>query len=60
MDKMLKQLDKKLGMQTKAKSPEFSPHQGCQIFLGQNIPKLKNIPNDHKLYQTTINYTKWP
>jgi hypothetical protein len=20
----------------------------------------KNIPNDHKLYQTIINYTKWP
>jgi hypothetical protein len=23
--------------------------QGCQIFIGSNIPKRKNIPNDHKL-----------
>jgi hypothetical protein len=31
--------------------------QGCQIFLGPNIPKRKNIPNDHKLYQKAIYYT---
>jgi hypothetical protein len=34
--------------------------QGCQIFLGPNIPNGKNIPNDYKLYQTAINYIKWP
>jgi hypothetical protein len=34
--------------------------QGCQIFLGPNIPKRKNIPNDHTLYPEAINYTKWP
>jgi hypothetical protein len=32
------------------------PKQGCQIFLG---PNLKNIPNDHKQYETAIKYTKW-
>jgi hypothetical protein len=34
----------------------WHPGQGCQIFLGQN---WKNVPNDHKLYQKAINYTKW-
>jgi hypothetical protein len=34
--------------------------QCCQIFLGPNIPKRENIPYDRKLYQTAINYTKWP
>jgi hypothetical protein len=34
--------------------------QGCQIFLAPNIPKRKNIPNDHKLYPKTVNYTKCP
>jgi hypothetical protein len=33
--------------------------QGCQISLGPNVPKRENIPNDYKLYQTAINYTKW-
>jgi hypothetical protein len=36
-------------------------NQGCQIFIGPNLPKLeKYTPNDHKLYQTAVNYTKWP
>jgi hypothetical protein len=34
-------------------------YQGCQICLGPNKPKRENVPNDHKLYQTAINYTKW-
>jgi hypothetical protein len=34
--------------------------QGCQIYLGPNIPKWEKLPNDHKLYQTAINCTKWP
>jgi hypothetical protein len=35
-------------------------HQGCQIFLGPNIPKFGiNILNDHKLHQTAIKYAKW-
>jgi hypothetical protein len=36
------------------------PDQGCQIFLDTNIPNWENITNDHKQYQTAINYTKWP
>jgi hypothetical protein len=32
--------------------------QDCQIFLGLNLPKRKNIPNDHKIYQTATSYTK--
>jgi hypothetical protein len=32
--------------------------QGCQIFLGPNIPKREIIPKDHKLpYQTAKSYT---
>jgi hypothetical protein len=34
--------------------------QGCQIFLGPNIPNWKKITIDHKLYQAAKNYTKWP
>jgi hypothetical protein len=34
--------------------------QGCQIVLGPKIPKRKNIPNGHKLYQKAVNYIKWP
>jgi hypothetical protein len=34
--------------------------QGCQIFLGPKFQIGKNITNDHKLYQTAINYTDWP
>jgi hypothetical protein len=35
--------------------------QGCQIFIGPNIPKReKYIQNYHKLYQITTNYTKLP
>jgi hypothetical protein len=33
--------------------------QGCQIFLGPNLPKRKNISNDHTLCQKAVNYTKW-
>jgi hypothetical protein len=35
----------------------ISYNQGCQIFWSK---REKNIPNDRKLYQTAINYTKWP
>jgi hypothetical protein len=40
--------------------------QGCQIFLGPNIPRREKynkwpqtIPNGHKLYQMDIKYSKW-
>jgi hypothetical protein len=41
--------------------------QGCQIFLGPNIPNWENntneqklgIPNGHKLYQMAMKYSKW-
>jgi hypothetical protein len=40
--------------------------QGCQIFLGPNIPKWEKYtkrpltrPNDQKLYQMAVNYSKW-
>jgi hypothetical protein len=42
------------------------PDQGCQIFLGPNIPKREKynkwsqaITNDHKLYQIAIKCSKW-
>jgi hypothetical protein len=27
---------------------------------GKSYQKGKNIPNDHKIYQMTMKYTKWP
>jgi hypothetical protein len=40
--------------------------QGCQIFLGPNIPTRKKytklpqtIRKGHKLYQMAVNYSKW-
>jgi hypothetical protein len=40
--------------------------QGCQIFLGPNIPNWEKynklpqtIPNSHKLNQMDIKYFKW-
>jgi hypothetical protein len=42
------------------------PVQGCQIFLGPNIPKRekytkwpKTIPSGHTLYQMAVKYSKW-
>jgi hypothetical protein len=35
-------------------------HQGCQIFLGLNIPKWEKIPNDRKQHQMAIHDTKRP
>jgi hypothetical protein len=32
----------------------------ARFFLVQTYLKAENIPNGHKLYQTAINYTKWP
>jgi hypothetical protein len=34
--------------------------QGCQIVLGTIYRKSKNIPNDLKTYQKTINDTNCP
>jgi hypothetical protein len=31
-------------------------YQGCQIFRGAIYPNRFNIPNDHKIYQSTIKY----
>jgi hypothetical protein len=43
-----------------------SLEQGCQIFLGPNIPNREKytkwpptIPNGHELYQMGVNYSKW-
>jgi hypothetical protein len=33
---------------------------GLPDFLDTITQKGENIPNDHKLYQTAINNTKWP
>jgi hypothetical protein len=32
----------------------------ARFFLAQTYQFGENIPNDHKLYQTAINGTKWP
>jgi hypothetical protein len=32
----------------------------ARFFLVQTFQIGKNATNDHKLYQTAINYTKWP
>jgi hypothetical protein len=37
--------------------PEGSP--GLPDFSRCNIPKCEKIPNDHKIYQMAIKYTKW-
>jgi hypothetical protein len=45
----------------------FPPlNQGCQIFLGPNIPKRKKytkgtqtIPKGFKLHQMAVEYSKW-
>jgi hypothetical protein len=31
----------------------------ARFFLVQIYQNWKNIPNEHKLYETAINYTKW-
>jgi hypothetical protein len=35
-------------------------YQGCQIFLGPNMPNWEKYNKWPKLCQTAINYTKWP
>jgi hypothetical protein len=43
--------------------PEFRTEVKIRVarfFLVQIYQIGKNITNDHKLYQTAINYTKWP
>jgi hypothetical protein len=30
---------------------KINSYRGCQIFLGSNVPKRKNVRNDRKLYQ---------
>jgi hypothetical protein len=44
----------------------YTQLQGCQIFLGPNIPKRElytkwpqTVPNGHKLYQLIKKYSKW-
>jgi hypothetical protein len=32
----------------------------ARFFMVQTYQNGKNIPNDHKLDHTAINYTKWP
>jgi hypothetical protein len=32
----------------------------ARFFLVQICQNGKNVPNDHKLYQKAVNYTKWP
>jgi hypothetical protein len=32
----------------------------ARFFLFQTYQNGKNIPNDHKLYQNAVSYTKWP
>jgi hypothetical protein len=34
--------------------------QGCQIFLGARYQNRKNVPNEHKIGQMVIKYTKCP
>jgi hypothetical protein len=34
-----------------------SYNQGCQILHGTNV---KNVPNEHKMYQMVIEYPKSP
>jgi hypothetical protein len=34
--------------------------QGCQTFPGTTYQNGKNVPNEHKIYQMTTKYTKWP
>jgi hypothetical protein len=34
--------------------------RAARFFLVQTYQNGKNIKNDNKLYQTAINYTKWP
>jgi hypothetical protein len=35
-------------------------NQGCQMFLATTYQNGKNIPNDQKMNQMAIKYTKWP
>jgi signal transduction histidine kinase len=47
-------------MQTKTKAKQAFQVRVARFFLIQTYQNGKNIPNDHKLYQTTIKYTKRP
>jgi hypothetical protein len=56
---------KKTGKKFQAQKKFSSGSQGCQIFLGPNIPKCKKytkwpqtIPKGHKLYQIALKYSK--
>jgi hypothetical protein len=40
--------------------PAILASRVARFFSVQTYQSWKNIPNDHKLYQTAINYTKWP
>jgi hypothetical protein len=43
------------------KKIELRLSQRCQIFLGKYYPnQKKNVPNEHKMHQTVINYPKCP
>jgi hypothetical protein len=39
---------------------EMSEIQGCQIFRGTTYQNGENLPNDHKIYQMVVKYSKWP
>jgi hypothetical protein len=41
-------------------TPARFRNQGCQIFLGATYQNVKDIPNNHKISQITIKYTKRP
>jgi hypothetical protein len=36
----------------------WSGLQGCQIFLGKYYQNMKNVPNEHKMYQMNTKCTK--
>jgi hypothetical protein len=43
-----------------SKITKMAMTRAARFFLVQTNQNLKYIPNDHKVYQTAMNYTKWP
>jgi hypothetical protein len=46
--------------ESKSQKTPLIPPQGCQIFLGTKYQNRENIPNQHKIFQISTKYTKWP
>jgi hypothetical protein len=55
-----KKTKKKFFFSTPKKKKKGLQNRVARFFLVQTYQIGENVTDDHKLYQTAINYTKWP